>query len=123
MHLAALITMFFLITYGVINLVVFIQQSMKIISFRPAFKIPQFVSLTGALGCLFIMFLINPLFSLVGFIIIVALYFWFGRRGLKAEGGDIRGGMFLVLAERASVLLQNFPSSNILETGFAASNR
>jgi amino acid transporter len=41
--LAALITMFFLVTYGVINLVVFIQQSMKIISFRPTFKIPQFV--------------------------------------------------------------------------------
>jgi amino acid transporter len=111
--LAALITMFFLITYGVINLVVFIQQSMKIISFRPAFKIPQFVSLTGALGCLFIMFLINPLFSLVGFIIIVVLYFWFGKRGLKAEGGDIRGGMFLVLAERASHIADKFPRHQI----------
>ncbi len=111
--LAALITMFFLITYGVINLVVFIQQSMKIISFRPAFKIPQFVSLTGALGCLFIMFLINPLFSLVGFIIIVVLYFWFGKRGLKAEGGDIRGGMFLVLAERASRIADKFPRHQI----------
>ncbi len=111
--LAALITMFFLITYGVINLVVFIQQSMKIISFRPAFKIPQFVSLTGALGCLFIMFLINPLFSLVGLLIIVALYFWFGRRGLKAEGGDIRGGMFLVLAERASRIAAKFPRHQI----------
>ncbi|MCB0314033.1 MAG: Na-K-Cl cotransporter, partial [Calditrichaeota bacterium] len=35
--LASLITMFFLITYGTLNLVVFIQQSMKIISFRPTF--------------------------------------------------------------------------------------
>jgi len=111
--LAALITMFFLVTYGVINLVVFIQQSMKIISFRPTFKIPQFVSLLGASGCFFIMFLINPLFSLVAIIVIVSLYVWLGRKGLKAEGGDIRGGMFLVLAERASRIAAKFPRHQI----------
>jgi len=111
--LAIVITMFFLITYGVINLVVFIQQSMKIISYRPSFKIPQFVSLTGAAGCLFIMFLINALFGLIAVIIIVSLYFWLGRRGLKAEWGDIRGGMFLVLAERASRIAAKFPRHQI----------
>jgi amino acid transporter len=111
--LAMLITMFFLITYGVINLVVFIQQSMKIISFRPAFKIPQFVSLIGAAGCIFIMFLINALFSLVAVIIIISLYVWFARRGMKAEWGDIRGGMFLVLAERASQIAAKFPRHQI----------
>ena len=63
--LATLITLFFLITYGMLNLVVFLQQSMKMISFRPTFKIPQFVSFFGALGCIFIMFLINPVFSAV----------------------------------------------------------
>jgi amino acid transporter len=111
--LAALITMFFLITYGVINLVVFIQQRMQIISFRPAFKIPQFVSLAGASGCLFLMFLINPLFSLIAIIVIISLYVWLGRKGLRAEGGDIRGGMFLVLAERASRIAAKFPRHQI----------
>ncbi len=38
--LASLITMFFLITYGILNLIVFIQQSMHMISFRPTFKVP-----------------------------------------------------------------------------------
>ncbi len=111
--LAALITMFFLITYGVINLVVFIQQGMNMISFRPTFKIPQFVSLLGAAGCLIIMFLINALFSVVAIVIIISLYFWLGRRGLKSEGGDIRGGMFLVLAERASRIAAKFPRHQI----------
>ena len=55
-YLASLITMFFLITYGTLNLVVFLQQSMKIISFRPTFKIPRFVSLYGAVASIFIMF-------------------------------------------------------------------
>ena len=108
-YLASLITMFFLITYGMINLVVFIQQSMKIISFRPTFKIPRFVSFLGAVSCLFIMFLINPVFSVIAIAIIIVLYVWLARRGLQADWGDIRGGMFLALAERASRLAAKFP--------------
>ncbi len=112
--LAALITMFFLITYGMINLVVFIQQNMKIISFRPTFKIPSFVSLIGAAGCMIIMFLINPVFSIVAFGIIISLYIWLGKRELKAEStGDIRGGMFIALAERASRIASRFPRHQI----------
>jgi len=111
--LAALITMFFLITYGMLNLVVFIQHSMKIISFRPTFKIPRFVSFLGASSCVFIMFLINPIFSVVAITIIIALYFWLERRGLQANWGDIRGGLFLVLAERASRLSRKFPRHQI----------
>jgi solute carrier family 12 sodium/potassium/chloride transporter 2 len=111
--LAALITMFFLITYGTLNLIVFIQQSMNIISFRPTFKVPRFVSLYGAIGCIFIMFLINPVFSLVALVIIVGLYVWLTRKGLKANWGDIRGGMFLALAERASRIAAKFPRHHV----------
>ena len=111
--LATLITLFFLITYGMLNLVVFLQQSMKIISFRPTFKIPQFVSLFGAVGCIFIMFLINPVFSVVAIIIIISLYVWLTKKGLSADWGDIRGGMFLVLAEKASRVAAKFPRHQI----------
>jgi len=111
--LASLITMFFLITYGMLNLVVFIQQSMQIISFRPSFKIPRFVSLFGAIGCGFIMVLINPIFSILAIIIIIILYIWLGRQGLHTEGGDIRGGMFLVIAEKASRIAAKFPRHQV----------
>ena len=111
--LAALITMFFLITYGMLNLVVFIQQGMKIISFRPTFKIPRFVPLIGATGCVFIMLLINPIFSLVAIIIIISIYLWLAKKELDAPWGDIRGGLFLVLAERASRLSAKFPRHQI----------
>ena len=60
--------MFFLITYGMLNLVVFLEQSMKIISFRPTFKIPRLVSFVGGIGCLAIMFLINAAFSIIAII-------------------------------------------------------
>ncbi len=111
--LATLITMFFLITYGMLNLVVFIQQSMKIISFRPTFKVHRLVPFLGAVGCFFIMFIINTMFSLVAIVTIVALYFWLERRGLQTKTGDIRGGMFLVLAERASRIAMRFPRHQI----------
>jgi solute carrier family 12 sodium/potassium/chloride transporter 2 len=111
--LASLITMFFLITYGMLNLVVFIQQSMQIISFRPSFKIPRFVSLFGAIGCGFIMVLINPVFSILAIITIIILYIWLGKKGLQAKGGDIRGGMFLVVAEKASRLAAKFPRHQV----------
>jgi solute carrier family 12 sodium/potassium/chloride transporter 2 len=111
--LASLITMFFLITYGTLNLVVFVQQSMKMISFRPTFKIPKVVPLIGALGCLLIMFLIDAVFSIVAIITIIILYGWLTRRGLEAEWGDIRGGMFLVLAERASRVAARFPRHQV----------
>ena len=111
--LAALITMFFLITYGMTNFVVFIQQGMQMISFRPTFKIPHFVSFIGAAGCVFMMFLINAVFSFIAISVIAGLYIWLGRRGLKANWGDIRGGMFLVLAERASRIAAKFPRHQI----------
>lgn len=111
--LATLITLFFLITYGMLNLVVFLQQSMKIISFRPTFKIPMFVSFFGAVGCIFIMFLINPVFSVIAIIIIALLYIWLTKKGLSADWGDIRGGMFLVLAEKASRVAAKFPRHQI----------
>jgi len=107
--LATLITMFFLITYGILNAVVYIQQSMQIISFRPTFKIPRFVPLIGALGSLGIMFLINPVFSFIAFITIIALYIYLTRQGLQSNWGDLRGGMFLALAEQASRIAAKFP--------------
>lgn len=112
-YLASLITMFFLITYGMLNMVVFIQQSMKIISFRPTFKIPRFVPLIGSIGCLLVMFLINPIFTFIAIVVIASIYLWLERRGLKTELGDIRGGLFLVLAERASRIAMKFPRHHV----------
>jgi amino acid transporter len=111
--LATLITMFFLITYGMLNLIVFMQQSMKIISFRPTLKIPRFVSFLGAAGCTFMMFLINPVFSAAAISTIILLYIWLTRKGLRSDWGDIRGGLFLVLAERASRIAARFPRHQV----------
>ncbi len=112
--LATLITMFFLVTYGILNLVVYIQQSMNLISFRPTFKIPKFVPLFGFAGSMFIMFLINAVFGLIAILTIVGIYIYLTRQGLKSNWGDIRGGMFLAIAERASHIASKFPKHQVV---------
>lgn len=112
--LATLITMFFLVTYGILNLVVYIQQSMNLISFRPTFKIPRFVPLVGFTGSMFIMFLINAIFGLLAILTIVGIYIYLTRQGLKSNWGDIRGGMFLAIAERASHIASKFPKHQVV---------
>ena len=112
--LATLITMFFLITYGTLNLVVFIQQSMHIISFRPTFKVPKIVPLVGFLGSIFIIFLIDPVFGIIAIIIIISIYLFLAKQGLSANWGDIRGGMFLALAEKASRIASKFPLHQVV---------
>jgi len=108
---APLITMFFLITYAMINVVVFIEQSLGLISFRPLFQIPRAVSFFGAVGCLFAMFIIEPIFGLVAVGFVVAFYMLLLRRRIQAPGGDVRSGLFVALAEWAARKVTEFPPS------------
>ena len=110
--IAPLITMFFLITYMMINLVVFIEQRMDMISFRPTFQVPRFVPALGTLGCLFTMFIINPMFGLVALGIVLATYFYLTNRQLNVPHGDMRSGLFVSLAEWAAKKVSLLPSNN-----------
>ncbi|MCO6510853.1 MAG: hypothetical protein J5I65_08675 [Aridibacter famidurans] len=108
--IAPLITMFFLITYLMINVVVLIEQSLGLVSFRPLLKIPRIVPLFGALGCLFAMFIINPAFSLAAIIIVVIFYGILIRRQLANPFQDVRSGLFVSVAEWAAKRVAEMPS-------------
>lgn len=97
--IAPLITMFFLITYAMLNVVVLIEQRLGLVSFRPLLRIPPSVALTGAVGCSVTMFIINPLFSLLAIVIVVLVYGYLNRRQLNAPYGDVRSGLFRAVAE------------------------
>ncbi|NPE30898.1 Na-K-Cl cotransporter [Methanococcoides sp. SA1] len=100
--IAPLITMFFLLSYAMINIVVFMEQSLNLVSFRPLFRIPRAVSFLGATGCLFVMFTINSAFSLVAVVVVVSIHGVLLRKHLKAPFGDVRSGLFVALAEWAA---------------------
>jgi solute carrier family 12 (sodium/potassium/chloride transporter), member 2 len=110
--IAPLITMFFLITYMMINLVVLIEQQMDMVSFRPTFPVPKYVPLIGTLGCLFTMFIINPTFGLIALGIVIATYLYLSNRQLMVPYGDMRSGLFVSLAEWTAKRVSLLPEEN-----------
>jgi solute carrier family 12 sodium/potassium/chloride transporter 2 len=107
--IAGLLTMFFLITYGMLNISVFIEQIMGIASFRPAFKVHIIFPLLGGVGCLFAMFLINPLFSLVAILIIILIYLILIQQEVRENWPDVRKGLFIFIAEQAMKISRGLP--------------
>lgn len=100
--IAPLITMFFLITYTMINVVVFVEQTLGLVSFRPLLRIPRVVSFAGAAGCILAMFIVNPTFGLTALAIVVVFYGILVRRTLDHSMADVRSGLFVSLAEWAA---------------------
>ncbi len=98
---APLITMFFMITYGMVNIVALIEQSLGLPSFRPTLKIPIIVPIVGAMGSLTVMFIINSFVALSSLILIVVFYFYLVKKQFKSEAGDSRSGLFTALSEWA----------------------
>ncbi len=107
--LAALLTLFFLTTYGMINLVVLIEQAIGIISFRPRLSLSIFVPIVGLLGCIFAMLLINRVFTLITICTIIFIYYILNKRNLTSPWGDVRGGLFTSLAEWAAQKAMSMP--------------
>ena len=110
--IAPLITLFFLITYAMINVVVFTEQSLGLISFRPSLRIPRVVPLLGGLGCIFAMFIMNPGFSLVAVAMVMGAYLYLTGRHLESPFRDVRSGLFFSLAEWAAKKVATFPPGN-----------
>ena len=108
-YIATLLTMFFLISYSMINLVVFIEKLISIPSFRPSFNIPLVIPLIGAIWCVVIMFLINSVFAVVSFILLFIIFIMFVKRDLKAPFSDVRSGIFNAIAEWAVKISMKLP--------------
>jgi amino acid transporter len=107
---APLITMFFLVTYAMINAAVLIEQSLGLVSFRPRLRIPIWVSFLGLAGSLFAMFIINPTVSLVAVVVTLGFYFVLARRHLDAPFEDVRSGLFVAFAEWAAKKVTELPT-------------
>lgn len=112
--IAPLLTMFFLITYATINLSVALQLGIGIPSFRPLFKVHISVPIIGFLWALVVMFMVNPIFASVAWLLIIVAYLVQVKRGLQAPWGDVRAGMFMAMAEwsaRQSEKMKSHPKT------------
>lgn len=99
---APLVTLFFLITYAMINIVVIIEQNLGLISYRPIFKIHTWVPWFGLFSSVFAMFIINPAVSLISITIVLMVYYYLSRQNLETPFEDVRSGLFVSFAEWAA---------------------
>ena len=109
--IAPLLTMFFLITYAMINFVVLVEQGLSQVSFRPTFKVPIIVPLLGAAGCLFAMFIINATVSFISVGLVFAAYILLMQKKFTTSEGDARSGLFNAVAEWSAKIVNKLPDA------------
>ena len=76
---AEIISMFFMVTYGAINLVSFFEHFAADPSYRPTFRSRWGISLLGALLSFYFMFKMNVSYAWLSIILMVSIYFWISR--------------------------------------------
>ena len=86
---ASIITMFFMVTYGSLCLISFLNHFGSSPSYRPSFKSRWYISLAGFLVSVWVMFKISTLYALLAFGAIILLYLFInyfhkGRKGLAS---------------------------------------
>lgn len=100
--IAALITMFYLITYATLNIVLLIEKSLAMVSFRPTMQVPIWVPALGATACVFAMVITAPGFGMIALAVVVSIYVYLASRQLDTPWETVRSGLFLALADWAA---------------------
>jgi amino acid transporter len=104
---APLITMFFLITYGAINLACFYESITGNPSYRPAFPLSHWsIGLAGAASCFTAMFLVAPAWAIAAIAVIALLIRAVQRQELRSRWGDVHWGNAYERARRALLRLE-----------------
>ena len=91
--IAAIISIFFITTYGFINLSCAIENWAGA-DFRPSFVIPTWVSVLGAVACALVMIELDLLAFAGSTLIMGLLYLYLKKRELSLESGDTWEGVW-----------------------------
>jgi amino acid transporter len=105
--IAPVVTMAFLITYGLLNLATFYEAITKNPSYRPRFRWCHWsLSLIGAVGCLIVMLLIDWRSAAVGIVIVGLLHGYISRKEVESRWGDVHSGLLFERARRNLLKLE-----------------
>ncbi|HMB73066.1 MAG TPA: amino acid permease, partial [Gammaproteobacteria bacterium] len=105
--IAPVITMFFMVTYGTLNLACFYESYSRNPSFRPRFRYSHWtLALIGTAGCLIAMLLMDAIWAVVSLLAMAGLYWSIRRIGVRARWGDVRSGMAFEHARQALLSLE-----------------
>jgi amino acid transporter len=104
---AEIISMFFMVTYGTLNLISFLQHFAADPSYRPTFKSRWWISLFGALACFGLMFFMNPAYALLAIFLMLIFYTIISRYNPdKKNLAVIFQGVIFQISRQLQVFLQ-----------------
>jgi len=104
--IAPILTMFFLVTYGTINLACGLQTWADSPSFRPDFRSPAWVSFFGAAASFYMMSFINLPAAAVSCLLVVGIYALLQRKSMETTWGDARHGLWAALVRMGLLRLR-----------------
>ncbi len=106
--IAPIVTMAFLITYGLLNLATFYEAITKNPSYRPRFRWCHWsMSLAGAVGCLAVMLLIDWRWASVAILLVGLLHWYISLKEVESRWGDVHSGLLFERARRNLLKLED----------------
>jgi len=105
--IAPIITMFFMVTYGYLNLATFTEAYARNPSYRPTFRWTHWsMALLGTILCGAVMVLISPLWASLAILLMGGLHWMLARRRIETAWGDVRSGAAFDRARRDLLRLE-----------------
>ncbi len=98
--IAAVVSMFYLASYGFINLAFFLENWAST-DFRPSFKVKGVVGLIGFIASFGVMAQLGMLSMIAALVIMFGLFAWLNRKQMKSESGDVWQSVWLSVVRRA----------------------
>jgi solute carrier family 12 (sodium/potassium/chloride transporter), member 2 len=98
--IAPILSMFFLTSYGLLNISAGFASLINAASWRPTFRVRGSLSLLGAAACFSVMFMINAGATLLAILVSLGVYTLMKRRRLRVRWGDMKYGILMVAAQQ-----------------------
>lgn len=105
---AQIISMFFMVTYGALCLISFLNHFGSSPSYRPSFQSKWYFSLIGFVTAIYVMFRINALYATLAFVAISGIYLYVQHYHKDRKGFEIIfTNTFFQINRKLQVFLQN----------------
>ncbi|MBL4890119.1 MAG: Na-K-Cl cotransporter, partial [Candidatus Lindowbacteria bacterium] len=99
--IAPVLSMFFLTSYGVLNISAAFEGLLASPSWRPTFKVKWPISLLGAICCFATMFMINAGATFMAASVSLGVFYYMQHKKMNAHWGDVSYGMMMFVAQKA----------------------
>ncbi|HEB61858.1 MAG TPA: amino acid permease, partial [Bacteroidetes bacterium] len=103
--IAQYVSVLFLTLYVAINISAAVEELVKEPSYRPKLKVPWYISMLGALGAIWVMYLINPYACIFALVLESAIFIYLKSKSLEQQWGDATSGLWINVARYALLQL------------------